>query len=249
SGAMLIDAILNRPVPQPRKLNPEISPPLEAVILKAVNKDPKSRYQSAREMLAELEALDSLSRVRFTSRALEISIVALLTLLHTFSIGLEHRRITALVQHFLNPVPANKYVAVMPFRSVANDDPAFEQGLAEALAARLMEITAAQAVQVVSPRELRAEHVEDVADARKKLGVNLAVAGTLQRLQGATRVTLELVDAGTRRLLRAANFTASTSDPFSLQDQIIERTVEMLEIEIHSNVSSKDHGTTNQEAF
>ena len=249
SGAMLIDAILNRPIPQPRKLNPEISPTLEAVILKAVNKDPRSRFQSAREMLAELEAIDSLSKVGFTSRALEISIVALLILILAFIGALQHRRISALVQRLLHPVPANKYVAVMPFRSVANDDPPYEQGLAEALAARLMEITAAQAVQVVSPRELRAEHVEDVADARKKLGVNLVVAGTLQRLQGATRVTLELVDASTRRLLRAANFTASTSDSFSLQDQIIDRTVEMLEVEIHSNVSSNDHGTTNQEAF
>src|SRR5689334_9360089 len=121
SGAMLIDAILNRPIPQPRKLNAEISPTLEAVILKAVNKDPKSRYQSAREMLAELEALDSLTRIRFTSRALEISIVALLTLILAFIIAFQHRRITAFVQHLLHPVPANKYVAVMPFRSVAND--------------------------------------------------------------------------------------------------------------------------------
>jgi eukaryotic-like serine/threonine-protein kinase len=249
TGALLIDAILNRPVPSPVKVNGEVSSRLGAVILKALEKDPKKRYQSAREMLRDLEVLDAEVSAPFGGRALQLFGVTLLLLIFGLMVGLEHRRITGWVEHRLYPVPANKYVAVMPFHSVTQDDAAFDQGLSEAVAAKLMEITAAQPVQVVSPREIRSEHVEDVADAHRKLGVNLAIEGTLQELKGATRVNLELVDAATRRLLRASTFSVSAGDAFALQDRIIEQAVETLEIEMHKALGVEGHGTTNPEAF
>jgi serine/threonine protein kinase len=43
------------PPPSPRSLNPDLSPLIEAVLLRALAKDPNQRYQSAAEMAAELE--------------------------------------------------------------------------------------------------------------------------------------------------------------------------------------------------
>jgi serine/threonine-protein kinase len=137
----------------------------------------------------------------------------------------------------------------MPFRSLPNEDNAFDQGLTEAVASRLMELTAAQNVQVVSPRELKSERVSDFNDAHKKLGVNLAFEGSLQTAEQATRVSLGLVDANTGRFLRAANFSVKTSDAFALQDQVIERAVQMLEVEMHKGIGEHGHGTTNPDAF
>ncbi len=249
TGALLIDAILNRPVPPPIKFNAEISQPLQEIILKALQKDPRQRYQSAREMLRDLEVLDAALARRSTPFSLQLASLVLLVLILGSIVGLEHRRITAWVENRLHPVPANKYVVVMPFRSVTDDDSAFDEGLTEAVAARLMEITAAQPIQVVSPRELQAEHVSGIEDARKKLGVNLGLEGTLMRSSSTVRVTQELVDATTHRLLRAVNFQAGGNDVFALQDQLVEKAVQMLEIEIHQNLSEKGHGTTNPEAF
>ncbi|RPI48548.1 MAG: serine/threonine protein kinase, partial [Betaproteobacteria bacterium] len=41
----------------PSEHNPEVSPALEAVILKAMAVEPEARYQSAAQMLEDLEAL------------------------------------------------------------------------------------------------------------------------------------------------------------------------------------------------
>ncbi len=56
-SALLIDAILNKQPAPPRKVNPRISAGLEQIILKALDKDPARRYQSAREMRVDLERL------------------------------------------------------------------------------------------------------------------------------------------------------------------------------------------------
>jgi len=47
---------VNDPVPRPAGINPSITPPLEAIILRAMQKDPTLRYGSADEMLQDLDA-------------------------------------------------------------------------------------------------------------------------------------------------------------------------------------------------
>jgi len=55
--AIMNDRLLNYPVP-PRELNPAISPALQEVIYRALERDPKSRYAKAREMAWDLAHLD-----------------------------------------------------------------------------------------------------------------------------------------------------------------------------------------------
>jgi len=57
SSGLIFEAILNRsPVP-PIRLNPELSPKLEEIILKALEKDRNLRYQHASELRADLQRL------------------------------------------------------------------------------------------------------------------------------------------------------------------------------------------------
>jgi eukaryotic-like serine/threonine-protein kinase len=58
-GALLIDAILNQSPKPPSTHNRRIAPALEAVIMKAMDLDPRLRYQSARELLVDLERLQT----------------------------------------------------------------------------------------------------------------------------------------------------------------------------------------------
>ena len=55
--AVMNDRLLNHPVP-PRELNPAISPELQEVIYRAMERDPRNRYSTANEFAWDLEHLD-----------------------------------------------------------------------------------------------------------------------------------------------------------------------------------------------
>ncbi len=59
SNAFLImnDRLLNNPIP-PREIDPEISPQLQEIIYRALERDPEKRYASAREFALDLEHPD-----------------------------------------------------------------------------------------------------------------------------------------------------------------------------------------------
>ena len=58
SGVVLTDAILHEPPPPPRSLRPSLSPGLESIILKSLDKDPDLRCQTAKELLVDLKRLE-----------------------------------------------------------------------------------------------------------------------------------------------------------------------------------------------
>jgi serine/threonine-protein kinase len=55
--AIMNDRLLNNPIP-PRELNPEIPPPLQEVIYRALEREPQNRYATANEFAWDLEHLD-----------------------------------------------------------------------------------------------------------------------------------------------------------------------------------------------
>jgi serine/threonine protein kinase len=57
----VIFAHVNEPPPPLRTINPAVPAPIERIVLKLLEKDPDRRYQSAREVIAEIKALLGLS--------------------------------------------------------------------------------------------------------------------------------------------------------------------------------------------
>jgi serine/threonine protein kinase len=52
--AVMNDRLVNDPIP-PREINPEISPEMQEIIYRALERDPEKRYASARQFAADLE--------------------------------------------------------------------------------------------------------------------------------------------------------------------------------------------------
>ena len=52
--AIMNDRLLNNPIP-PREINPEISSELQEIIYRAIERDPKNRYRTAREFAHDLQ--------------------------------------------------------------------------------------------------------------------------------------------------------------------------------------------------
>ena len=125
--ALLIDAILNASPEPPRTLNPQLSPGLEAIILRALEKKPERRYQSSREMLAALEALSVSSQhhvIRSVARSRRVSIaaVALVALLLT-AVGsfyfLRRAPIASVEPPIANQPRMRRSVAVLGFKNLS----------------------------------------------------------------------------------------------------------------------------------
>ena len=58
-GPAMVDAILHGESASLSKLNPKLNPALDAIVGKALDKDPRQRYQSAREIAVDLRRLES----------------------------------------------------------------------------------------------------------------------------------------------------------------------------------------------
>ena len=237
--ARLVDAILHKaPVP-PRQLVPKISQEMEAVLAKALQKDPARRYQRAAEMRADLESLHrgyapehsgsiAVRRGRWLGAGV-LGLCVLGAVLSAVPPGRE--RIQRLIGG-KKSIEQEKQVAVLPFE-VAGGDPseeAFGEGLRETLTAKLTQLTVSHPLQVISASEVHAKRIATPEEARQEFGVNLALEGNLSRSGDRIRINYSLVDTGTHRQLRADTITAAASDPFSVQDQVVNGALRMLEV-------------------
>ena len=258
----LIGAILRSSPAEPRKLNPKLSPDLERIIGKCLEKEPENRYQSAKELAVDLSRIGRDNRplpalgqgpivhrsswVRLNRGAwLWAVIVVPVFLVTTALLGPLRQQVRSVLG--LSLIPHEKQVAVLPF-SVVGSDPetsAFGAGLIETLTAKLTQLTGDTSLQVVPATEIRAKHISTVDDARKEFGANLALEGSLHKSGQQVRVNYFLVDAHTLRQIRASSITVASTDPFGAQDAVVDGAIRMLEVKVqaHERQALESHGT------
>ena len=229
TGGRLMAAILEQPPPPPRTLNPKISVGLERVILRALEKDPGERYQSAGDLRIDLNSLATgtmpiyarpvSSQRRWWWVAAAILVVALAAGGFWWT-----RRAPKSV------VVEGQVMAVLPFESVANDAPtnALGAGLSETLTAKLVQASDEGRLQFVSTRDLMAHGIKTADQARQEFGTDLVLEGSLQQFGDQIRITCNLVDSHTHLQRAARTVTGSASDPFKLEDALVEEVVAML---------------------
>jgi len=133
----LIAAILHTPATPPSRERCELSPGLETVVLKCLEKDPAQRYQSVKELRIDLELLTSPERPELPDRALVTARPPLLAKArsHGWALGGSFFALAAAILLYWftgsRPAlsfPARDWVLVTEFTNQTND-PVFDQSL------------------------------------------------------------------------------------------------------------------------
>ena len=238
-------------------LNSQVPPALESIVSRMLAKAPEQRIASAALLSAELRgvSLKDLTTLPYVPlRAARISRVAfpaLLILVLLAGVAFERHQI----EHWLSrkSVSEQKYLAVLPFNSSAGDanSRAFSAGLTESLAVRLEQLGDRYPLQVVPPNEILAEGINTVEQAHKSFGANLVLEGSVRESGALVRVNYSLVDVQTRRQLQADSITIQASDPFALEDRVVDGVLHMLGIELQNQGHPVlvNHGTTEPAAY
>jgi tetratricopeptide (TPR) repeat protein/TolB-like protein len=248
SVAALLAAILHREPALVRSLNAAISPELETIIRKAMDKDAALRYQSAREMKVDLQRLVSGRKLESwptaplpaASRTNWLTPVLVVLLAVAVSLGFVALRWRA--RRSAAVLVAPRVVAVLPFDAIGGDreNQVLCRGLTELLTTRLTQISKQYGVEVVPASEVRTQNVTSVGDAQKKLGVNLVVEGSWDF--AGNQVMYSLVNAQSRRNLSAESVRADVNNLMAVESQVTDSLLTMLAGEMRpGEARSADH--------
>ena len=213
TGPVLIDAILNRAPEPPIKLNPEISPGLENVILKTLEKDPARRYQSSKELQRDLERLTSATAAA-PARANQLLWLAACAavLLVALAVGgflLSRHKPQPQPQPVVSAISVRRSVAVLGFKNLSGRpdtewlSTALSEMLTTELAAgeKLLTISGENVARAKSDLSLPEQDTlapDTLAKVHKHLGSDFVVLGSYLDLgsdpKGPIRLDLRIQD-------------------------------------------------------
>jgi tetratricopeptide (TPR) repeat protein len=227
--------------------NPSLPAPLRWLIERCLAKDPGERYASTLDLARELRGLRervgetggsgswaSAVAVRAAAQARRPAGLAFIAaLVATLSLAVPSVRERVAVGLELRPVPKEKGVAVLPFRTTSPDaeDQLRADGLGETLVSRLAQLQRVEpSLWIVPASEVRQSGVQSAEAARRAFGVTLVLTGSVQRLGDRLRLNASLVDAVRQKQLRAVGPRDCRPDDLALQDQVLDDVVRMLEL-------------------
>jgi eukaryotic-like serine/threonine-protein kinase len=226
----LIDAIVReRPVP-PRLLNPKISSELERIILKCLEKEPENRYQSAKELEVDLRRLQNPSSVPLTlaapatpnrslARRTKVAGVAIaIVLVLALVLGIRWWRAR---QAPLSSSPPIQSLAVLPLENLSGDPQQdyFAQGMTEELTTQLAQISALRVISRTSVTQYK-NAKQSLPELGKRLHVDAVVEGSVMREGDNVRITAQLIEVSTDKLLWAQSYDRNLKDVLSLQEEV-----------------------------
>jgi len=213
----LIDCILNKVPPPPSRLNHRIAPALESVALKALDKDPERRYQSARELRVDLERMlaalppDSAARVREAPRRARRAVP---------------RRIRS--------------VAVLPLENLSRDPQQdyFADGMTEALITDLAKIGALRVVSRTSVMRYKGTG-RLVGEIAAELNVDAVVEGSVLCAGDRVRITAQLIQAASDEHLWAESYERDLRDILGLQSEVARAIANEIKVKLTPQESAR----------
>lgn len=143
-------------------------------------------------------------------------------------------------QRFAYPLPDKPSIAVLPFINVSGEDDQdhFAAGLTDDLITELSKVSGLFVIARHSAFAIQdtAGKIQDVA---AELGVRYVLEGSLRRAGPRLRVNVKLIDALSGLSLWAERYDRNYADLFALQDDLIEKIIAALSIQLTEGEKEK----------
>jgi serine/threonine protein kinase/Flp pilus assembly protein TadD len=207
--AVIFDGILHSTPASAKELNPRLPLAFENILIKALEKDPDLRGQSAAELRADLKRL---------KRDIESSRQPAADKSGSGS-GSQAAAATP------------KSVAVLYFenQSGAKEDEYFRDGITEDIVTELSKIAQ---LEIFPRSEMLAFRDKPVTaqQVSQKLGAAYVLEGSIRRAGNRVRITAQLVEASTRHSVWGERYDRQLEDVFAIQEEIARSIAQALRI-------------------
>jgi TolB-like protein len=230
TSAVIFDAILNRAPVSPVKLNPELPAELERIVNTALEKDRDLRYQSAAELKTDLKRLKRDSESAKSGKTAAASpprragrprwvlpaAVAVLALAAGLALWSFKRKAAA-----TGATGTATSIAVLPFQNLGAD--ASQDYLRLALPDEVITTLSYIPTLAIRPFASTQKYAKGDVDpqaAGRELRVADVLTGHFQKEGDQLRVTLEVVDTESNRLLWRDSTSAGSADLIALREGI-----------------------------
>jgi serine/threonine protein kinase/tetratricopeptide (TPR) repeat protein len=252
----VIDAILHHPPVPPRALNSRISPDLERIILKCLEKDSGRRFQSAKELLVDLRRLGTISTAHTTlhppsppvwKRAARLAayavagLLALAALMTSLNVGGWRDRLTG------HPLPAQiRSLAVLPFANLSGDPEQdyVADGMTDALITDLSQIHTLRVISRTSVLRYQASR-KPLVEIARELKVDGIVEGSVSRSGNLAQVTARLIYGPTETPVWSKTYQRDEQNVLLLQAEVARAIV--LEIDVTLTPQERARLTSNRQ--
>jgi tetratricopeptide (TPR) repeat protein len=246
----------------PKLVKPDLPDWVARVVMHCLERDPALRYQTAREILADIDANRSPSvprGVRFSissgagrwliAGGAGLVLGAAIFLAVPATRHLFFKGSGGAVRTGLPPLSEGKFIAILPFRVVGADNSLnyVADGLDEALSAKLFQLSDIHIASASATAKANDQKIP-LPQIAKDLGVNMIVHGLVQGAGDKLRIVVKLENMAEDRLQWSQEFTGVSGDLLIIEDQIYSKLVDVLQTKPASGGASR-HPTENIEAY
>src|SRR5436190_21258524 len=226
-----IASILTTAPPPLSGVLPDVPLKLESILEKALRKNSDERYQTIKEMLAdlrilkgELEAESSLPHTKARAESIVSKIKrhkrgVLLTLATALLVA----AVVAYSFFFVAPAPLpnEKSIAVLPFENLSEEksNAYFADGIQDEILTRLSKIADLKVISRTSTQRYKKKS-QKLSEIANQLGVANLLEGSVQKTNNQVRVNVQLIRAANDSHLWAETFDRRLTDIFSVESEV-----------------------------
>src|SRR5437870_10869513 len=234
-----IASILTTEPPPLSGVLPEAPLNLESILQKALRKNSDERYQTIKEMLADLRNLKGELEAEGSSpqtKARAESIVSKIKrhkrgVLLTLAAALLAAAAFAYSFYFVAPAPSpnEKSIAVLPFENRSEDksNAYFTDGVQDEILTRLSKIRDLKVISRTSTQRYK-NRSQKLSEIANELGVANLLEGSVQKTNDQVRINVQLIRAANDSHLWAETFDRKLTDIFSVESEVAKAIADQL---------------------